>query len=188
MKLLIVDNGSSHLNELVRLCNGYGTEIQRPEDVKLSEVDPYSAIILSGGHTHPVKGNDDYFKHELELIHKSHLPILGVCLGFELLAYAGGGMLFKLPKTERGTLTVYPTPEGAYWLGNNPIEVFESHRWGLSVEPVGFVALAKSDIGIEAIANFSRRQIGFQFHPEHVVDKKASAQVFNRALNRLLEL
>ena len=188
MKLLIVDNGSNHLSELARLCAEYKVDIIKPGNLKLSALDPYGAIILSGGHDHPVKGNDDYFKDELDLIQKSHLPILGVCLGFELLAYAGGAMLFKLPQAERGTLTVYPTPEGEYWLGDKPIEVFESHRWGVSVEPVGFVALAKSDLGIEALANFSRRQIGFQFHPEHVTDRKASARVFNRALTRLLQL
>jgi GMP synthase-like glutamine amidotransferase len=188
VKLLILDNGSNHLTELVRLTNGYITDVKKPQHLKLSDLDSYSGVILSGGHDHPVKGNDDYFKQELELIHRSHLPILGVCLGFELLAYAGGAMLFQLPSAERGTLTVYPTPEGSYWLGDQPIEVFESHRWGLSVEPVGFVALARSDMGIEAIANFSRRQIGFQFHPEHVVDKHASTRVFSRALTRLLEL
>lgn len=188
MKLLIVDNGSNHLSELVRLCDGYVTDIKKPGEVKVSDLDPYAAIILSGGHNRPVKGNDDYFKDELDLIHQSHLPILGVCLGFELLAYAGGAMLFLLPQAERGTLTVYPTPEGEYWLGQKPIEVFESHRWGLSVEPIGFVTLAKSDLGIEAIANFSRRQIGFQFHPEHVTDRQTSSRVFSKALNRLLEL
>ena len=63
------------------------------EDAPLPDIAAYDALIFLGG---PMSVNDDlpYLRHEMELIRQAverQQPILGVCLGAQLIARALGG-------------------------------------------------------------------------------------------------
>jgi GMP synthase-like glutamine amidotransferase len=122
MQFLIVDNGSSHLQELVQLCGPERTTVLPVSQLNTAPRPPDAVYILSGRHQHhepgqrhPVVGNDDFYRPELELIASGHYPIIGVCLGFELIAHQAGAELVKIDQPEAGIVDIFPTPEGANW-------------------------------------------------------------------------
>jgi GMP synthase-like glutamine amidotransferase len=189
---VIVDNGSSHLRELVQLC-GPGRSTVVPVE-QLAEFEPPvdCLFVLSGRHQHhaqgdrhPVAGNDAFYRPELKLIGAAKHPIVGVCLGFELIAHQAGARLVQISHPETGTVDIFPTPEGANWFPPHQLKVAEGHRWVVQAPPQGYIPLAYSKDGIEAIANLSRRIVGFQFHPEHNVDNTDGAEVFQSVVERI---
>ncbi len=188
MNLVIVDNGSHHIRELVELCS---TEIVRSiprADLGSAKFAPHEIIILSGGHSRPVVGNEEYFRHELNLLASATNPVLGICLGFELIAHHAGAELIKAAERISGTVEVFPTPEGSNWFGESYLRLAEGHFWVVKDAPAGFMTLATSSDGIEAIANLDHRIVGFQFHPEHLTSSPAGSRVFKRALRRLASI
>lgn len=187
MSITIVDNGTIHLDQLQRLC-GDGAVVVTPEHIRGQDFSPTDVVVLSGSHTRPVAGNLDYFAEELALIDNAPCAIIGVCLGFELIVAAAGGELEQMDHKTVGVVDVAPTPEGLNWFGDYQIPVAEGHRWILRFAPTGYVELARSTDGVEAIANLDRRIVGFQFHPEFHTRLTLGGQAFRQALARLRDL
>jgi GMP synthase-like glutamine amidotransferase len=188
MRRIIVDNGTKHIKELVVLCGPGDSLVVKPSQLIDVEDEPGTIYILSGSHTRPVIGNEDYYQTELDLIAEAKHPIVGICLGFELIAYQAGARLVRMERQEEGAVQVFPTPEGADLLGPYTLSLAEGHRWAVQEPPPGYLALARSSTGIEAIGNLSKRIVGFQFHPEHAVGDTNTADVFARLLDRLARL
>lgn len=192
MRFIIVDNGSSHLQELVQLCGAGKSTVVPVADLPRFSAPPDALYVLSGRHRHhaegqrhPVQGSDDYYGPELDLIAAAERPIVGVCLGFELIAHQAGAKLIKIDHPEVGVVDIFPTPEGANWFPAHQLKVAEGHRWVVEEAPPGYVTVATSKDGIEAIANLSRRIVGFQFHPEHQIDQTDGAEVFQKVIERI---
>ncbi len=129
----------------------------------------YSAIVILGG---PMAVYDDltYLKDEQELITKSikdGIPLLGICLGSQLIAQAIGGRVYKAKKKEIGWHSVYLTPSGRNDLfrGNTQeiINVFQWHGDTYDL-PTYVKILAYSDLYPQAFRIGSA--IGIQFHLE----------------------
>lgn len=184
MKIIVVDNGTIHLSVLKKLCRRPASVVT-PQALDLSELTPDTVVILSGSHTHSVSGSMNYYAKELELIERTPCAIIGICLGFELIAYQAGGTLERLPYKEKGVVEVFPTPEGLNWFEAYHIPVAEGHRWILRDTPPGYIELASSTDGVEAIGNLTKRIVGFQFHPEYHTRITNGAAVFHRVLERI---
>ena len=85
-------------------------------DQEMPGTDAVSGIVVFGGvqhaddvDTHP------YLKAERELLHDATergVPVLGICLGGQLLALAKGASLRPAPVREFGFTPIEPTPEG----------------------------------------------------------------------------
>ena len=99
-------------------------------------IDPrqYSAIIILGGYM-SVYDNLTYLNAEQELIRKAHknrVPILGICLGSQLIAQALGGRVYKGKKKEIGwhDVTINSNGLADIFKGTNSerIRVFQWHR------------------------------------------------------------
>ena len=185
MTFLIIDNGSSHLGELVRLCGVSRSTVVPVDGISRYKPGQKDIFVLSGSHIRGVIGNEDYFKPELDLIATTPSPIIGVCLGFELIAYAAGARLERIPRPESGLVEVFPTEEGQNWFPHHQIKVSEAHRWVVKDVPPGYLSLAKSHDGVEAMANLSRRIVGLQFHPEHIAEGSEGARVFSQVVDRI---
>jgi GMP synthase-like glutamine amidotransferase len=98
---------------------------------------------------------------------RQELPILGICLGAELLAEAAGGATGPCrPEWGYREVSLAAAGRDDELLGGLPaqFEVFQAHNYGFDVPP-GAVALAHSPAGVQAF-RVRANAWGIQFHPE----------------------
>ncbi|MGC2572963.1 MAG: type 1 glutamine amidotransferase [Candidatus Nitrosopolaris sp.] len=172
-KILSVQNISFEtlgtLEELI-ICDGYQIEnIQAQTDHVPNKVQQYAAIIILGGPM-AVYDNVKYLKNEQELIKhalKHEIPVLGICLGSQLIAQAIGGKVYKGSKKEIGWSTVEINSTGLVdlFMGINTqkIKVFQWHGDSYDLPPNAAIT-ASSKLCTQAFRFGSA--IGIQFHLE----------------------
>lgn len=179
--VLIVDNGSKYITHLEQLCRPYHpvtVSLDRLVDVRL---DSYSLIILSGGHQAEVQEHPEFYQREIALVRSAAVPVLGVCLGFEIMAYAFGSRLKQLTASERGVVTL-ETMQPDPIFDRRTYTVMENHRWVVSDIGHELIPLARSIDGVEIIRHRSRPMYGFQFHPEAPTAGKDGRELLTRAV------
>jgi GMP synthase (glutamine-hydrolysing) len=129
------------------------------------------AVIVLGGSMHP----DEDDRHGwltpelayLERLLEQGTPVLGVCLGSQLVARAAGAEVFRAKEPEIGWVPVERTAAGdADAVAGVLPERFDAFQWhhythGL---PAGAVELARSPVCTQAFR--LGRAWGVQFHPE----------------------
>ena len=175
-KILSVQNiGCEPLGLLERMFVSDGYDIQKVN----AQNDPvptsplgYDAVIILGGPM-AVYNNLAYLRKEQELIRnaiKNETPLLGICLGSQLIAQAAGGRVYKGKKKEIGWYNVYLTPASSNdifrGLTNKTIRIFQWHGDTYDL-PANAKILAYSDLYPQAFRIGSA--VGIQFHFE--VDK-----------------
>ncbi len=185
-KYLLIDNGSIHTEALARLLPetprviGFG-------DLDSVDASTFDTIILSGGSQMPVMGNEQSFETELSLIRNAAVPIIGICLGAELISHAFDGKLRDLGEKRKGLIQIISTDEDGLLLENGRrFDVYEAHRWTIDLLPSEFHTLARSDHGPEIIRHISRPIWGLQFHPEHLTESTLGDEIFLRILTHSL--
>jgi GMP synthase-like glutamine amidotransferase len=132
----------------------------------------YDAVLTFGGAVHPDQGSDypwlEVEKQLLVELLEHEVPLLGVCLGSELVAHAAGGQLRRACTPEIGWHTVKTTDEAA----DDPLlaplaprfQALEWHSYETSVPP-GAVPLARSAGCLQAY-RVGVKAWGIQFHAE----------------------
>ncbi len=186
MNILLIDNGTIHLAELKRLLHGHTIKTQKFDQPTLADnLEGIDLIILSGGSQLPVMGNESKYKQEIELIKNCPLPILGICLGFELIGFVFGAELKDMKNKEKGIIDIQTMPTANLFKNLPNFSVFESHRWVINKLPHDLIELARSKDGIEVIKHRTRPLYGFQFHPEMLTEKTCGDEIFFNLLNDL---
>lgn len=170
-KVLSVQNiACETLGTLERLLedDGFAVEKKTAQELKSASSAGYSAIVILGG---PMAVYDDlpYLQKEQELIRdaiRNGVPVLGICLGSQLIAQAAGGRVFKGARKEIGMFDVSLSDEGRKGLFaglESPMKVFQWH--GDTYElPKDAKVLAYSDLYPQAFRIGSA--YGVQFHLE----------------------
>ena len=131
----------------------------------------YSGVCLMGG---PMSVNDDlpWIAPELALIRDAvaqHIPVIGHCLGGQLLAKAMGGVVGANPVKEIGwgEVRVTDAQAAADWVGNNTqsMQVFHWHGETFTIPPGGVRILDSAYCGNQAFV-LDDRHLGMQCHIE----------------------
>jgi GMP synthase (glutamine-hydrolysing) len=170
--LLIIDNQSDYIKKFIgsflsKQDFGY-ILFDHNQPIVLSVKMEISGVILSGGRGNPFEPLN-LTSNFVALINFA-VPILGFCLGHEIIAVAYRGRLKKLPglfmNKERITITKTGDPifEG---LISNELHLKRKHHFHVSELPSNFESLAESDITPNEIIKHKEKPIyGFQAHPE----------------------
>jgi len=178
MKILIVDNGSTYLAKLKSLTSKYPTSIKKYSTLTVADHTGFDLIILSGGHNYPVIDHDSVYQLEIDLIKDSPTPILGICLGFELIAHVFDATLVQISAKEKSILEIGKIVQDPVLDGLSSLKVFENHRYVVRDVGPSLVAIAGSVDGIEIIRHKDRLIYGFQFHPEMFRDETQGDELF----------
>ena len=144
---------------------------REPETVP--DVTKYDALVVLGGPMCVSQSNSyPHLETEIQCIRtaiEQEMPILGICLGAQLIAAALGGRVYKHRVKEIGWYDVTPTQEGLrdpvikHLAGHEAI--FQWHGDTFDI-PRGAVHLASSPQCPNQAFRFGDKIYGFQFHLE----------------------
>ncbi|MDQ3577360.1 MAG: chorismate-binding protein, partial [Actinomycetota bacterium] len=184
MRTLLIDNYDSYtynLFQLIAEVNGAEPTVIR-NDVPGGEVDldAYDNVVISPGPGHPSRPHD--FGVCAEVIARTRIPLLGVCLGHQGIATGEFGIVAPAPEARHGHLTKV-THDGAGLFKGLP-EVFTAVRYHSlrAVEPLpdSLVATAWAEDGvIMGLRHLERPLWGLQFHPESVASEYGREMLAN---------
>ncbi len=173
-KILSIQNISCEtLGTLEQMFRSDGFEIEKvdaQQDGALPTTSrAYAAVVILGGPM-AVYDNLPYLQKEQDLIKdaiKNNTPVLGICLGSQLIAQAAGGKVYKGKKKEIGWSSVYVTPASSNdifrGVTDKTIRVFQWHGDTYDL-PSNAKMLAYSDLYPQAFRIGSA--VGIQFHLE----------------------
>ena len=144
-----------------------------PGEQPTPSLEDVDALLIFGGSMH-VDQNDEHrwMSPEKQVIRDAleyGTPMLGVCLGSQLLAEAAGATPYRLPEPEIGWYDVELTEAGAADPVLGPLaprtELFEWHHYAAPLPPGG-VELARTPASLQAFRIEGKPAWGLQFHAE----------------------
>ncbi len=158
--------GSGYLGELLKEDGFEITSINaKHEEIPNKD---FSLVVILGA---PESANDDlpYLREEQKLIKDSvekNIPVLGICLGSQLIAKTFGANVYSGPKKEIGFYNdLKINDDSPFFSGfKNPFTVFHWHGDTFDL-PEGAVRLASSEHYLNQAFQY-KSAIGLQFHLE----------------------
>lgn len=166
MNILIINNGTRVLHNFTRLLSDHNLEIRRHTDLHGVDLKKYDALILTGSSNYSIEWYKETYSHEESIIKNANIPLLGICLGFELISDAFGVRPMRHSRRVMGVkkINIRHTDDIFHTL-SRPL-VYENHTYRTEAVPDSFELLADSDAGIEAMKHKTKIIYGVQFHPE----------------------
>jgi para-aminobenzoate synthetase len=187
MRLLLIDNYDSYTYNLYQLlaqvCSAQ-VEVLLNDDERLVGIEParFDAVVISPGPGRPQHPADLGWCYELLARHRE-LPVLGVCLGHQAIAYEAGAPV--LEGTPRHGHLSRIRHSGTGLFDDLPQDFLVTRYHSLHVAepmPPSLEATAWAEDGV--IMALRHRQLprwGVQFHPESVATEYGAALVANFA-------
>ena len=185
--ILIIDNYDSFTYNLVQYLGELGADIHvyRNDVVSLSDIDrlaPHRLLVSPGPCTPKEAGiSVEALRH-----FAGRLPVLGVCLGHQSLAYAFGGEIIRADRLMHGKTSMIHHDGQTIFEGlPNPFEATRYHSLIVNRKtlPAEFEISAETVEGeIMGIRHTPTGAEGVQFHPESILTK-AGKDLLNNFLN-----
>ncbi len=172
--ILLVDNYDSFTYNLYQYFLILGEEIAvvRNDDLDIDEVESMHPrlIVISPG---PGRPEDAGMSMDLVIRYRSKIPILGICLGMQIVAQCYGGRIVRADEPVHGKVRQI-THTGDRLFKNVPSPMNVTRYHSLVVErnslPAEFLIDAESQEGeLMAITHCADPIWGVQFHPEAVL-------------------
>ncbi|MGH9669561.1 MAG: glutamine-hydrolyzing GMP synthase [Terriglobales bacterium] len=165
--IVILDFGSQYTQLIARRIREQNVfSVVLPCTAPLEEVKSYApaGIILSGG---PSSVYDADAPPADERVLALGLPVLGICYGFQYMAHKLGGKVRPAQKREYGHAQVEVLDNSRLFQDlPRSLNVWMSHGDEVLEPPAGFKRVGKSESGLAAFEDPSRRMWAIAFHPE----------------------
>lgn len=165
-KVYVVDNGGQWTHRIWRVLGEIGCESKIiPNTMPTAQIDA-DALVLSGGAARIV-WESLKLGNCVDYLNEFKGPILGICVGLQLMAMHCGGKVGPSEVPEFGLARIRVVEEDDLFKGlPEEFMVWESHNDEVK-EAKGFIVLAISDnCAIQAVKHSKKLYYGVQFHPE----------------------
>jgi GMP synthase (glutamine-hydrolysing) len=165
-RVYVIDNGGQWTHRIWRVLRDIGCETKIISNTTpLSEIDA-DALVLSGGAPR-VAWESPRLGNCTDYLNEFHGPIMGICVGLQLMAIHCGGKAGPSKVPEYGLAKIKVIEEDDLFKGlPKEFLVWESHNDEVKDAP-GFRVLAVSEnCSVQAVKHLERPYYGVQFHPE----------------------
>ncbi len=152
-----------------------------PHDTPWEKIAPLNpkGFILSGG---PASVYEENAPLAPSYVYESHLPVLGICYGMQVITKQLGGEVTPGTKREYGHAIMHINQEDSPLFAGLPesTPVWMSHGDKIKAMPPDFEALAYTENSPYAVIGDKNNIFGLQFHPEvvHTPEGKTILQNF----------
>ncbi|MCC7289057.1 gamma-glutamyl-gamma-aminobutyrate hydrolase family protein [bacterium] len=190
LNVLLIDNDTHYKQKLRNLLAAHDLTVIDYTQIGEIEQTDYDVIVLSGGgiktedgRRRSLKRFSHLYEDQIKLVKEAKVPIVGICLGCQIIGHAYGAKLSRQFKIRRKGLSDIVTIRHSAVMGDlQEATVFQSNRWIITDLPDDLICIAASDEGAEVIRHRSKPLYGVQFHPERRVGKNDGAKIFNNIL------
>jgi len=177
-RIVVVDNHGQFTHLEHRALRDLGVDTDIVDNETPPEAVDADGVVLSGGPDMDRVGQSSAYLD-------SDVPVLGICLGMQLIAEELGGSVESGDYGGYADVSVDIEDDDDPLVGSLSPEtrVWASHADEVTVLPDGFVRTASSDVcGIEAMSDTARGLYGVQWHPE-VAHTEEGEAVFENFLD-----
>ena len=170
--LLVIDNQSAFIKKFKRQFLAEQdfdyVFFDHNQPITLSAKSKIKGIILSGGRGNPYEPLN--LTSNFIALMNFDVPVLGVCLGHEIIVVSYRGRIKRLSEYHGGKEEVIITqPDDPIFNGlkSNSVNLMKRHNFHVSELPEEFISLAESNTCLNEIIKHKHKPIyGFQSHPE----------------------
>lgn len=182
--ILMIDNYDSFTYNLVQYLSGFDEEVmvRRNDEITINEIKnlDLEAIVISPG-----PGRPENAGISVDIINefKGKIPILGVCLGHQAIAFAFGGEIVHAKKLMHGKSSMITGDEKGVFTGiKKPVQVMRYHSLAVNKNslPDCFEISALTEDGeIMGLRHKEYLVEGIQFHPESIMTPQGKRMLRN---------
>ena len=172
-KILVVDNHDSFVFNIVQYLDELGATTFV---VKNDEIDPdfcknFAGVVISPGPGNPQ--NAGVSIDAVKYCDDAGIPILGICLGLQVIGAAYGAKISSAPELLHGR-TSEIAHNGTDLFKDIPNNFIATRYHSLAIEPDSIpevlqVTATSSDGTVMGISHRTKNIVGVQFHPEAVL-------------------
>ncbi|WP_321307844.1 glutamine amidotransferase-related protein [Marinifilum fragile] len=170
--LLVIDNQSAFIKKFKRQFLAEQdfdyVFFDHNQPITLSAKSEIKGIILSGGRGNPYEPLN--LTSNFIALMNFDVPVLGFCLGHEIIAVSYRGRIKKLPEyhSKKEIVTIQKFDDPIFkGLQSNKLELVKKHSFYISELPESFECLGYSETcPYEIIKHKEKAIYGFQSHPE----------------------
>ena len=174
MKVLVIDNETSNLNDLVKLFKN--------DDINICNIGEdfdqniYDLYIFSWWSHHSIFFKPNPYQKEIDFVKTTDKKVIWICLGCQIIAQAYDSIIDELPEEIIGIIDIN--------YHNKTYKVFEAHRYGITSLWRELYGLAESKYGYEIIKHKTKTIRWFQFHPEKHMEVNEWRELLEQVINQ----
>lgn len=173
MRVVLIDNHDSFTGNLahqIATVTGRQPTVVGNDEVPWEQLaGRFDAVVVSPGPGRPQRPSDVGIS--ADAIARATVPVLGVCLGHQVLAHVFGGVVAPAPEVRHGRTSLIHHDGSTVFAGiDSPVVAVRYHSWHVADVPDVLRVSARSDDGlVMALEHRTERRYGVQFHPESVL-------------------